>query len=58
MLVFFVVVPCLPSRCLAMKGGIYLVRLLPSNNSIHTYADTRTDMRDRWKEASKKAKVP
>jgi hypothetical protein len=36
---------CLPSRCLALKGGIHLTVSLP-NDRRDTHADTQTDGRD------------
>jgi hypothetical protein len=36
----------LPSRCLAMKGGIHLTEPLPSNDRTDTHTETQTDGRD------------
>jgi hypothetical protein len=36
----------LPSRCLAMKGGIHFTKPLPNNNRRDTHTDTQTDGRN------------
>lgn len=39
---------CLPSRCLAIKGGIHVTEPLPSNGRRDINTDTQTDGRDLW----------
>jgi hypothetical protein len=36
----------LPSRSIAMKGGIHFTKPLPSNDMCDTHTDTQTDGRD------------
>jgi hypothetical protein len=44
--VFFAAVTCLPSRCLATKGGIHFTEPLLRSDRKHTYTDTQPDRRD------------
>jgi hypothetical protein len=43
---FFAVGKCLPSRCLAMEGGINFTETLPSNDRRDKHTDAQTDGRD------------
>jgi hypothetical protein len=44
--VFFTLITCIPSHCLATKRGINFIGPLPSNNRRDTHTDTQTDGRE------------
>jgi hypothetical protein len=56
--VFVAAETCLPSRCLAPKGGIHLTKPLPSNDMTDTHTDTQTDWRDLRSTPLRWAQVP
>jgi hypothetical protein len=49
---------CLPSRCLATKGGIHFIEPLPSNDKSDTHTDTQTDEKDLWSTPLRWAQMP